>query len=111
MTETNMNTSTLTTENAFLGSVRFPAPGCLKFPLPSRRPGKALPQGEVGVIDIREPQRFKGYWRMPGKENEVSAPTILCLWPISASSMRRWYIYIWDAPRTSSSRAVYRLPA
>jgi malonyl-CoA/methylmalonyl-CoA synthetase len=29
-----------------------------------------LPQGEVGVIDIRGPNVFKGYWRMPEKTNE-----------------------------------------
>jgi malonyl-CoA/methylmalonyl-CoA synthetase len=32
--------------------------------------GRPLPQGEVGVIDIRGPNVFKGYWRMPEKTKE-----------------------------------------
>jgi malonyl-CoA/methylmalonyl-CoA synthetase len=29
--------------------------------------GKPLPQGEIGMVEIRGPNVFKGYWRMPEK--------------------------------------------
>jgi malonyl-CoA/methylmalonyl-CoA synthetase len=32
--------------------------------------GKALPTGEIGDIQVRGPNVFKGYWRMPGKTKE-----------------------------------------
>lgn len=66
MTETNMNTS-----NPFEGARR---PGTVGFPLPGIEiriadpmSGKSLAQGEVGVIEIRGPNVFKGYWHMPEK--------------------------------------------
>ncbi len=66
MTETNMNTS-----NPYDGARR---PGTVGFPLPGvglrvvdARTGRELPDGEVGIIEIKGPNVFLGYWRMPEK--------------------------------------------
>jgi malonyl-CoA/methylmalonyl-CoA synthetase len=69
MTETNMNTSNPYDGERIPGSVGFPLPG-VEIRIAEPQTGKALPQGEVGVIDIRGPNVFKGYWRMPEKTNE-----------------------------------------
>ena len=69
MTETNMNTS-----NPYDGDRR---PGTVGFPLPSVEvmitdpsTGEKLPRGEVGSIEVRGPNVFKGYWNMPEKTKE-----------------------------------------
>ncbi len=65
MTETGMNTS-----NPYDGERR---PGTVGFPLPgvelriADEDGKPLPDGEVGIIELRGPNVFKGYWGMPEK--------------------------------------------
>jgi len=66
MTETSMNSS-----NPYDGERR---PGTVGFPLPDVeiriadvKSGAVLPKGEVGSIEIRGPNVFKGYWRMPEK--------------------------------------------
>lgn len=73
MTETNMTTS-----NPYDGERR---PGTVGFPLPGVElricePGtdRVLPQGEVGMIEVRGPNVFKGYWRMPAKTAEELRP-------------------------------------
>ncbi len=32
-----------------------------------KKPKELLPQGEIGMIEIRGPNVFKGYWNMPDK--------------------------------------------
>ncbi|MCX7281639.1 MAG: malonyl-CoA synthase [Alphaproteobacteria bacterium] len=65
MTETNMNTS-----NPYAGVRK---PGSVGFPLPGTElriadgDGKPLAQGEIGMIEVRGPNVFVGYWRMPEK--------------------------------------------
>jgi malonyl-CoA/methylmalonyl-CoA synthetase len=66
MTETNMNTSNPYDGERRAGTVGFPLPGVdLKITAPET--GAALPQGEIGQIEVRGPNVFKGYWQMPEK--------------------------------------------
>ena len=66
MTETNMNTSNPFEGDRRAGTVGFPLPGVeLKITDPAI--GATLPQGEVGQIEVRGPNVFKGYWQMPEK--------------------------------------------
>ncbi|MGZ9072857.1 MAG: AMP-binding protein, partial [Rhodoplanes sp.] len=69
MTETNMNTSNPYDGDRISGSVGLPLPG-VEVRIADPETGRSLPQGEVGVIDIRGPNVFKGYWRMPDKTRE-----------------------------------------
>ena len=66
MTETNMITSNPYDGDRVAGTVGFPLPGvALRVADPDN--GATLPQGEVGVIEVKGPNVFKGYWRMPEK--------------------------------------------
>jgi malonyl-CoA/methylmalonyl-CoA synthetase len=69
MTETNMNTSNPYDGDRIPGSVGLPLPG-VEIRIADPQTGRAVPDGEVGVIDIRGPNVFKGYWRMPEKTRE-----------------------------------------
>ncbi len=66
MTETSMNTS-----NPYFGERR---PGTVGFALPDVEvkicdpdSGATLPDGEIGVLEVRGPNVFAGYWKMPDK--------------------------------------------
>jgi malonyl-CoA/methylmalonyl-CoA synthetase len=66
MTETNMNTSNPYEGERRAGTVGFPLPGVeLKITNPDT--GASLATGEVGQIEVRGPNIFKGYWQMPEK--------------------------------------------
>jgi malonyl-CoA/methylmalonyl-CoA synthetase len=68
MTETGMNTS-----NPLHGPRR---PGTVGPPLPGvevrvcDEAGRVLGPGETGVLEVRGPNVFKGYWRMPERTRE-----------------------------------------
>ena len=66
MTETGMNSSNPYEAPRRAGTVGFPLPG-VEIRIAEPESGAVLPQGEVGVIEIRGPNVFKGYWRMPEK--------------------------------------------
>ena len=66
MTETGMNTSNPYDGARRAGTVGFPLPG-VEIRIADPESGALLPNGEVGVIEIRGPNVFKGYWRMPEK--------------------------------------------
>jgi malonyl-CoA/methylmalonyl-CoA synthetase len=66
MTETNMNTSNPYAGERIPGSVGLPLPG-VEIRITDPDTGRALPQGEIGMIEIRGPNVFQGYWRMPEK--------------------------------------------
>ncbi|MEM7525707.1 MAG: malonyl-CoA synthase [Pseudomonadota bacterium] len=73
MTETNMNTSNPYEGERRAGTVGFPLPGVeLKIVDPAT--GDDVAPGEVGQIEVRGPNVFKGYWRMPEKTAEELRP-------------------------------------
>jgi malonyl-CoA/methylmalonyl-CoA synthetase len=67
MTETNMNTSNPYEGERVAGTVGFPLPG---VSLRITDGGRPLPQGEIGLIEVKGPNVFKGYWNMPEKTME-----------------------------------------
>ncbi|MDU8946553.1 malonate--CoA ligase [Ovoidimarina sediminis] len=66
MTETNMNTSNPYDGERRAGTVGFPLPG-VELKITDQANGDTLPEGEVGQIEVRGPNVFKGYWQMPEK--------------------------------------------
>ncbi|MEI4232710.1 malonate--CoA ligase [Roseovarius sp. D22-M7] len=69
MTETNMNTSNPYDGARRAGTVGFPLPG-VEVIVTDPETGDELPQGETGMIEVRGPNVFKGYWNMPEKTAE-----------------------------------------
>jgi malonyl-CoA/methylmalonyl-CoA synthetase len=66
MTETNMNTSNPYDGERVPGAVGFPLPG-VSVRVTEPETGKELARDEIGVIEVKGPNVFKGYWRMPEK--------------------------------------------
>ena len=66
MTETNMNTSNPYDGDRRPGTVGQPLPD-VELQITDPESGEALPRGEVGQIEVRGPNVFKGYWEMPEK--------------------------------------------
>lgn len=66
MSETCMNTSNPYDGDRVAGSVGFPLPGVtVRITNPATRAD--LKDGEVGMVEVRGPNVFKGYWRNPEK--------------------------------------------
>lgn len=66
MTETNMNTSNPYDGERVAGAVGFPLPG-VSLRVTDPETAKELPREEIGMIEVKGPNVFKGYWRMPEK--------------------------------------------
>lgn len=66
MTETGMNTSNPYDGNRIAGTVGFPLPG-VELRIADSETGRQLGTSEVGMIEVKGPNVFKGYWRMPEK--------------------------------------------
>ncbi|MFW6093429.1 MAG: malonate--CoA ligase [Pseudomonadota bacterium] len=64
MSETMMNTSNPLAGERVPGTVGFPLPG-VELRIASTADGTVLGPDEVGVIEVRGPNVFSGYWRMP----------------------------------------------
>lgn len=66
MTETNMNASNPYEGDRVAGTVGLPLPG-VEIIVTDPETGAELPQGEIGMIEVRGPNVFQGYWQMPEK--------------------------------------------
>ncbi|MFL9826353.1 malonate--CoA ligase [Rhodoplanes sp. SY1] len=73
MTETGMNTSNPYDGERIAGTVGFPLPD-IHVRVANPGSGEVLPAGEVGVIEVKGPNVFAGYWRMPEKTREEFRP-------------------------------------
>lgn len=66
MTETNMITSNPLHGERRAGTVGFALPG-VDLRIADPESGAPLPDGEIGVAELKGPNVFQGYWRMPEK--------------------------------------------
>jgi len=66
MTETGMLTSNPCTGERRAGSVGLALPD-VELRIAEAETGRVLPRGEVGIVEVKGPNIFKGYWRNPEK--------------------------------------------
>ncbi|MCP4821718.1 MAG: malonyl-CoA synthase, partial [Shimia sp.] len=71
MSETNMNTSNPYDGERRAGTVGFPLPG---VETRIRQDEVDVSKGEIGGLEVRGPNVFKGYWQMPEKTAEELLP-------------------------------------
>jgi malonyl-CoA/methylmalonyl-CoA synthetase len=69
MTETTMSTSNPYEGARKAGTVGLPLPG-VEARITNAETGAILDQGEIGILEVRGPNVFKGYWQMPEKTAE-----------------------------------------
>jgi malonyl-CoA/methylmalonyl-CoA synthetase len=73
MTETGMNTSNPYDGERVAGTVGFPLPG-IEVRVTEPETGMPLPADTIGMIEVRGPNVFSGYWRMPEKTKAEFRP-------------------------------------
>jgi len=73
MTETGMNTSNPYDGERRAGTVGFPLPG-VELRIADAESGEIVPQGGVGIIEVKGRNVFKGYWKMPEKTKAEFRP-------------------------------------
>lgn len=73
MTETNMNTSNPYSGVRMAGTVGPPLPG-VSVRICDQQTHVPLASGEVGVLHVKGPNVFAGYWQMPEKTAEELLP-------------------------------------
>ena len=73
MTETNMNTSNPYDGQRVPGTVGMPLPD-VEVRIVNPDTGAPVSSGQVGMIEVRGPNVFQGYWRMPDKTAEELRP-------------------------------------
>ena len=73
MTETNMITSNPYDGERRAGTVGFALPG-VSVRISEAETGAPVPRGEIGVIEVKGPNVFRGYWRMPEKTAQEFRP-------------------------------------
>lgn len=66
LTETSMNTSNPYEGERRAGTVGVPLPG-VEIAITDPESGLPVADGQTGMIEVRGPNVFKGYWRMPEK--------------------------------------------
>ncbi|WP_410216362.1 AMP-binding protein, partial [Paracoccus sp. (in: a-proteobacteria)] len=66
MTETCMIASNPYEGDRIAGAVGMALPG-ISIRITDRETGNELPQGEIGLIEVKGPNVFEGYWNMPEK--------------------------------------------
>jgi malonyl-CoA/methylmalonyl-CoA synthetase len=66
MTETNMNTSNPYDGDRVPSAVGLPLPG-VSVRITNPETGEELATNEIGMIEVKGPNVFKGYWQMPEK--------------------------------------------
>jgi malonyl-CoA/methylmalonyl-CoA synthetase len=73
MTETGMNTSNPYDGERRAGTVGFPLPG-VALRIVEEQTGEPVPQGVIGMIEVKGPNVCAGYWRSPDKTIEAFRP-------------------------------------
>ena len=73
MTETTMITSNPYDGPRRAGTVGLPLPG-VEIRLTDPASGAELDRGETGMVEVRGPNVFRGYWRLPDKTAEEMRP-------------------------------------
>jgi malonyl-CoA/methylmalonyl-CoA synthetase len=72
MTETSVITTNPCHGERIAGTVGYPLPGVEVRVADAE--GRELPRGATGMVEVRGPNVFKGYWRLPDKTREDFRP-------------------------------------